>query len=102
MPNDSNNAKINQKLQPIQPSRTWKHIGMDLICDLPESSEGFKHVLVTVCYLSKFVVVRPLKRKTSEEVIQNLQDIYVTMGIPDIIQQDKGPEFTSSVSDICT
>ena len=73
---------------------------MDLICDLPVSSEGFKHVLVTVCYLSKFVVVRPLKRKTSEEVIQNLQEIYVTMGLPEIIQHDKGPEFTSSVSDI--
>ncbi|KAI6653114.1 hypothetical protein LOD99_3950 [Oopsacas minuta] len=98
MPNDSNNSKINQEAQPIQPpSRTWKHLGMDLICDLPVSSEGFKHVLVTVCYLSKFVVVRPLKREPSEEVIQNLQDIYATMGLPDIIQHDKGPEFTSSL-----
>ncbi|KAI6658301.1 hypothetical protein LOD99_15570 [Oopsacas minuta] len=70
---------------------------MDLICDLLVSSEGFMHVLVTVCYLSKFVVVRPLKRKTSEEVIQNLQDIYATMGLPDIIQHDKGPAFTSSL-----
>ena len=43
-----------KKLQPIPPpSKTWRHIGMDLICDLPESEEGYKHILVTVCYLSK-------------------------------------------------
>ena len=87
-----------KKLQPIPPPSTpWRHIGMDLICDLPESAEGYKHVLVTVCYLSKYVVVRPLKSKTSEELIQNLKDIYLDIGLPDIIQHDQGKEFTSSV-----
>ena len=73
---------------------------MDLICDLPESEEGYKHILVTVCYLSKYVAVRPLKTKTSQEVIQNLKDIYLDMGLPDIIQHDQGKEFTSNVSSI--
>ena len=67
---------------------------MDLICDLCESEDGYKHVLVIVCYLSKYVVVRPLKTKTSEEVIQNLKDVYLDMGLPDIIQHDQGKEFT--------
>ena len=90
-----------KKLQPIQPpSKTWRHIGMDLICDLPESEDCYKHILVTVCYLSKYVVVRPLKTKTSQEVIQNLKDIYFDMGLADIIQHDQGKEFTSSVSSI--
>ncbi|KAI6659581.1 hypothetical protein LOD99_14504 [Oopsacas minuta] len=32
--------KSTKKLQPIQPpSRTWKHLGMDLICDLPMFQE---------------------------------------------------------------
>ena len=57
--------------QPIPP--TWRHLGMDLICDLPESEDGYKHSLVTVIYLSKYVAVRPLKTKTSQEVIQNLR-----------------------------
>ena len=82
------------------PSKTWRHIGMDLICDLPESEEGYKHILVTVCYLSKYVAVRPLKTKTSQEVIQNLKDIYLDMGLPYIIQHDQGKEFTSNVSSI--
>ena len=90
-----------KKLQPIPPpSKTWRHIGMDQICALPESEEGYKHILVTVCYLSKYVAVRPLKTKTSQEVIQNLKDIYLDMGLPDIIQHDQGKEFTSNVSSI--
>ena len=37
-----------KKLQPIPPpSKTWRHIGMDLICDLPESEDGYKYILVT-------------------------------------------------------
>ena len=88
-----------EKLQPIPPpDRPWKHIGIDLICDLPLSPEGYKHILVTVCYLSKYVVVRPLKSKTSSDVIENLKDIYLDIGLPDIIQHDQGKEFTSNVS----
>ena len=71
---------------------------MDLICDLCESEDGYKYVLVIVSYLSKYVVVRPLKTKSSEEVIQNLKDVYLDMGLPDIIQHDQGKEFTSNVS----
>ena len=70
---------------------------MDLICDLPVSEEGYRHVLVTVCYLSKYVVIRPLKSKTSDEVIENLKDIYLDIGLPDVIQHDQGKEFTSKV-----
>ena len=83
-----------KKLQTFPPpSKTWKHIGMDLICDLSESEDGYKHILVNVCYLSKYVAVRKyvavLKSKTTEEIIKNLKDIYLDMGLPDIIQHDQ-------------
>ena len=65
--------------------------------DLPETPDGYKHVLVTVCYLSKYVAARPLKTKTTTEVIQQLQDIFLELGLPDIIQHDQGKEFTSKV-----
>ena len=52
-----------KKLQPIlPPNRPWKHIGIDLIIDLPEIPDGYKHILVTVCYLSKYVMARALKQ----------------------------------------
>ena len=53
-----------------------------------------KHLLFTVCYLSKYVVVRPLKSKTTNEVIENLKDFYLDVGVPDIIQHDQGKELT--------
>ena len=55
---------------------------MDLICDLPETSDGYKHILVTVCYLSKYIVARALKSKTTSDVIGQLEDIYLGMGLP--------------------
>ena len=48
--------------------------------DLPETSDGYKHVLVTG-YLSKYVVARPLKTKTTTEVTQELQDILLELGL---------------------
>ena len=71
------------------PSKPWKHKGMDHICDFSDSNDGYRHILVNVCYLSKYVAVRPLKSNTSEEVIQNLKNIYIDMGLPDIIQTIK-------------
>ena len=70
---------------------------MDLICGLPVTQDGFRHILVTVCYLSKFVVARALKSKTSEEILENLKDIYLDVGLPNVIQHDQGKEFTSKV-----
>ena len=43
-------------------------------------------------------MVRPLKTKTADEVTENLKDIYLDVGVPDIIQHDQGKEFTSNVS----
>ena len=86
-----------RKLQPIPPpDRPSKHIGMDLM-DIPETPDGYKHMLITVCYLSKYVAARPLRPKTTNEVIRQLEDIYLDMGLPDIIQHDQGKEFTSKV-----
>ena len=80
-----------EKLQPIPPPfNMWKHIGMDPICDFSESEDGYKHILVTVCYLSKYVEVRPLKSKTSEEVIKNLKDIYLIWDYPILFSTTKG------------
>ena len=70
---------------------------MDFILShFSESEDGYKHILLSVCYLSKYVAVRPLKSKTSEEVIKNPKNIYLDMRLPDIIQSTKGG--TSNVS----
>ena len=67
------------------------------MCDMPANSIGFRHFLVIVCYLTKFMVARALKTKTTKEVLEKLQEIYLTYGVPQVIQHDQGLEFTSKV-----
>ena len=89
----------NRKLTPIPPPKLpWHHVGIDLITDLPNNSEGYKDILVVVCYLSKFVAARALISTTSKSVIEALSQIYLIYGVPGIIQHDQGKEFTSKVS----
>ena len=71
--------------------------GIDLVCNMSRTAFGFQHILVIVCYLSKFFITRPLKTKTSREILVCLQDIYLSIGVPKILQHDKGTEFSSKV-----
>ena len=43
--------------------------------------------------MTKFVVLRPMKRKTAEEVVNQLLDIFCLLGPPYILQSDNGREF---------
>ena len=87
-----------RELHPIPPpEEPWTHCGIDLVCDLPTNSKGFRHILVVVCYLTKYVAARALMNKTTREVLDKLHDIYLTYGVPKVIQHDQGPEFTSKV-----
>ena len=79
------------------PQGPWQHIGIDLVNNMPANDFGYLHILFVVCYLSKFVVARPLKTKTSAEVVSELRGIYLTFGVPSSIQHDQGKEFTSKV-----
>ena len=64
-----------RELQPIPPpEEPWTYCGIHLVCQLPANSTGFRHILVIVCYLTKFVAARALT-KTKREVLDKLQDI---------------------------
>ena len=65
---------------------------------MSRTTQGFLHIVVIVCYLTKFVVARALKTKTSKEILGCLQEIYLTFGVPKILQHDQGPEFSSKVN----
>ena len=51
--------------QPIPPpEKPWYHCGIDLVCNISRTTQGFLHIVVIVCYLTKFVIARPLMTKT--------------------------------------
>ena len=59
-----------RELQPIPPpEEPWYHGGKDLVCNMSRKSFGFQHILV----MSKFVIARPLKTKTSREIMDRQQ-----------------------------
>ena len=65
---------------------------------MSRTAQGFLHIVVIVCYLTKFVVARPLRIKTSREILGCLEEIYIPFGVPKILQHGQGPEFSSRVN----
>ena len=55
-----------------------------------------RNFLVVVDYYSKFIAVHGLKIDTSTNaVIKVLEELFCTLGIPNIIVSDNGPQFVS-------
>ena len=48
-------------------------------------------------HLTTFVLLRPLKSKTAEEVAYQLLDIFTTIGAPRVLHSDNGKEFANQV-----
>jgi hypothetical protein len=77
------------------PFRGW---GIDLIGQInPPSSKGHKFVLLATDYFTKWVEAIPLKKVTSENMVEFVKEhiIYI-FGIPQTITTDQGTQFTSS------
>ena len=55
---------------------------------MSRTTQGFLHIVVIVCYLTKFVVARPLRTKTSTEILGCLQEIYLTFGVQKNLQHE--------------
>ncbi|XP_074040062.1 uncharacterized protein [Leptinotarsa decemlineata] len=57
----------------------------------------FKFIMVYQDHLTKFVILKPLKTKTAEEVAYHLVDIFTLIGAPSILQSDNGREFANKI-----
>ena len=81
--------------KPIRSSDFASRGQVDLI-DMQTSramNEPYNFLLVYQDHLTKFIVLRPLKRKTAAEVTSILLDIFCLIGPPHILQSDNGKEF---------
>ena len=48
-------------------------------------------------HLTKFVMLRPLRRKSAQEVVDNLLDVFCLLGPPHILQSDNGGNLKTSI-----
>ncbi|KAG5866198.1 hypothetical protein JTB14_031868 [Gonioctena quinquepunctata] len=76
--------------------RPWEMVSTDLMGPLPRSKHGNTFILVVTDYLSKFSLLFPLKRATSETVIRKLEDeVFLLFGVPRLLLCDNGPQYRS-------
>ena len=81
--------------KPIRSSDFASRGQVDLI-DMQTSramNEPYNFLLVYQDHLTKFIVLRLIKRKTAAEVTSILLDIFCLIGPPHILQSDNGKEF---------
>ena len=61
----------------------------------PEPDGEWCHFGHYMCHFSKYHILFPMKHKTAEEVVQNLQErVFPYIGVPLILQSDNGGEFS--------
>lgn len=70
---------------------------IDLIDYQSHPDREFKFLMVYQDHLTKFVILRPLKRKTANEVVFHLMDIFTLFGAPVVLQSDNGREFCNNI-----
>ena len=58
----------------------------------------YKFVLVYQDHFTKYVLLRALKKKTMEAIVNELFGMFIDFGAPVILQSDNGREFTNEVS----
>ena len=73
------------------------HYQVDLSVHLPESPDGFKCLMVLIDVFTNFVVMRALKDEHAETIARELWEIFALIGLPRILQSDRGPQFVSDV-----
>ncbi|XP_045426183.1 KRAB-A domain-containing protein 2 [Lemur catta] len=70
------------------------------ILDMQSNADGeFKFILYYQDYLTKFIILRPLKTKQTHEVVSVLLDIFTILGTPSVLESDSGIKFTNQVVD---
>ena len=73
------------------PDQPWQDLAADLMGPLPSG----EYVFVVVDYYSRYFEVEIIKSVTSTNVIESLEKIFCTHGLPKSLKTDNGPQFAS-------
>ena len=86
-----------------QPNRPFERIGIDFIGPLPDTENGFKHLLVITDYCTRWAEVFPTKDQKASTVAKILIDeIICRYSAPRELLSDQGKNFLSQIiSEIC-
>ncbi len=86
-------------ISPLVAKLPFDIIAWDFLGPFPESKRGYKFVILIVDIVSRFVILRPLKTKSVEEVSMVILEVFANFGIPQVVQHDQDPSFMNKVFD---
>ena len=85
-------------LHPIEVSRPFEVLGMDIVGHFPKTEEGYTHVLVCVDLFTSWVEAGPLRGITAQEVCGSFKRLVLARhGCPEAVLTDKGVQFESKL-----
>jgi transposase InsO family protein len=84
-------ARPEPLLMTAMPEKPWQVVHIDLCGPFPTG----EHVLGVVDECSRWPAVRLMKTVTTATVIEKLESVFTTHGIPEVIVSDNGPQFVS-------
>lgn len=94
----ANHATLGIMGRPKDCSRPFQVISMDLVGPLPPSKKQNTFLFVITCCFSKYCLLFPIRRATSEILAKILEDnIFLVHGIPSTVLMDNGKQFVSNV-----
>jgi hypothetical protein len=85
-------------LQSIETTDMFDTIGIDFAGPFPESPEGYRYILIGICLFSKWVVTKPVKEATAEEVVKFIIGNFISRhGFIKKLISGKGSQMTSKL-----
>ena len=79
------------------PKHPWSNIMIDLLGPYPQTERGNKFIMVTICQLTGFTVLKVLKNKSAIEIVNNFDKIFNQYGLPLSCSSDNGKEFKNDL-----
>jgi hypothetical protein len=73
------------------PTEPWRDLALDLMGPFPSGET----LLVIVDYYSRYTDVVILKNTSTENIIESLENIFATFGLPQTLKTDNGSQFIS-------
>lgn len=74
----------------------WEMISMDFIGPLVRSRKGNIFLFVVVDFVSKYVLLKPMRTGKTPAVVKYLEEeVFLTFNVPRIVISDNGPQFIS-------
>ena len=91
------------RLQLIQPTTAFAHIGIDIVGPLPRTLRGNRYIVVAVDYLTKYPEAKALPLADALNIAPFIyEDLICRHGIPSELTSDRGTEFLNEMIQLMT